>query len=241
MDKKKLEFDINNCYLSQNCVKEWLPAIAFNRKDFKVKKGELIFKEGDDVKGIYFVNTGVVKVHKRWDDDKDLIIRFAKSGSILGHRGLGGNNEPYPVSATALENCIISFFDMDFFENTIKVNSGFTYKLLMFFAEELRESERKMRNLAHMPVKGRIAEALLLLDKQFGHDYNGVINIELSRQDLASFAGTTYETVFRVMNDLMGERLVSVTGKSIIITNYKGLSKLTQEAETKYFPISLAG
>jgi CRP-like cAMP-binding protein len=231
MDKKRLEFDINNCYLSQNCLKEWLPAIENNRKDFKVKKGDLIFKEGDEVKGIYFVNNGVIKVHKRWDTDKDLIIRFASTGTIFGHRGLG-YNDLYPVSATALENSIISFFDMDFFEATMKVNSDFTYKLLMFFAEELRESERRMRNLAHMPVKGRIAEALLLLHKQFGVDANNIIDIELSRQDLASFAGTTYETVFRVMNDLTSERLVTVTGKSISIINNQGLLRLTQEAGT---------
>ncbi|OKS86981.1 Crp/Fnr family transcriptional regulator [Mucilaginibacter polytrichastri] len=229
MDKRKPEFDINNCYISKNCLKEWQPAIENNRKNIKIKKGELIFKEGNEVKGVYFVNSGIVKVHKRWDADKDLIIRFARAGGIFGHRGLG-NNEYYPVSATALEHGIISFFDMDFFRSTIKVNNDFTYGLLMFFAEELRESERRMRNLAHMPVKGRIAEALLLLNKQFGADSKGIINIELSRQDLASFAGTTYETVFRVINDLVSEKLITVAGKSISIINHNALTKLTQEA-----------
>jgi CRP-like cAMP-binding protein len=119
---------------------------------------------------------------------------------------------------------------MDFFEATLKVNTEFAYNLLMFFAKELNESERKMRNLAHMPVKGRVAEALILLKNQFGLTPEGFINLELSRQDLASFSGATYETVFRVINELVNDKLISLAGKSIMITNHAGLEKLTKEA-----------
>jgi CRP-like cAMP-binding protein len=228
MKKNNSIFNIESSFLCNNCIKEWIPAILANKKNFKIKKGESVFKEGDAVKGIYFVNTGNVKVHKRWDDDKELIVRFARDGAILGHRGLGGNGI-YPVSATALQAGIIEYVDMDFFDATLKVNNGFTYKLLQFFAEELRESERKMRNLAHMPVKGRVAEALIILQNQFGLTEAGFINIELSRQDLASFAGATYETVFRVINELVNEKLLVLSGKSISIANNDRLLELTQD------------
>ena len=228
MKKSNSIFNIESSFLCNNCIKEWIPAILANKKNFKIKKGESVFKEGDTVKGIYFVNTGNVKVHKRWDDDKELIVRFARDGAILGHRGLGGNGI-YPVSATALQAGIIEYIDMDFFDATLKVNNDFTYRLLQFFAEELRESERKMRNLAHMPVKGRVAEALIILQNQFGLTEDGFINIELSRQDLASFAGATYETVFRVINELVNEKLLVLSGKSISIANTDRLLKLTQD------------
>jgi CRP/FNR family transcriptional regulator len=70
-----------------------------------------------------------------------------------------------------------------------------------------------MRNLAHMEVKGRVAETLLLLKKRFGQNRDGFLNITLTRQDMASFAGTTYETVFRVMSDLVADKLIKVSGK----------------------------
>lgn len=229
MKKSKVACDPNTCFLSKNCLKEWQSAILQNQRTFKVKKGETIFKEGDKVTGVFFVNSGNVKVHKKWDNDKELIIRFAKTGSIVGHRGIG-SHLVYPVSATALETTVVCYVDMDFFETTMKVNTDFTYKLLMFFAEELRESERKMRNLAHMSVKGRVAEALIILKKQFGETASGLINIDLSRQDLASFAGATYETVFRVINELVGDKLISLSGKSIAITNDHNLLKLTEQA-----------
>lgn len=228
MKKIIKEIDNKGCYLCNNCLEEWVPAILLRKTNFKVKKGEIIFKEGTPVTGVYFVNDGIAKVHKRWGPDKELILRFASEGSILGHRGLGGG-DIYPVTATALKDGVVGYIDMDFFDSTLRVNHEFTHKLLMFFATELRESERKMRNLAHMPVKGRVAEALILLKDQFGTTEDGFINIELSRQDLASFAGATYETVFRVINELVLEDLLTLSGKSIAITNPELLVKLTRD------------
>lgn len=237
--KKNLTIcDTNSCFLCKSCLPEWHPAIAASKKNFKVKKGQVIFHEGDSVAGIYFVYAGNVKVYKKWDEDKELIIRFAKKGAIFGHRGMG-KNLTYPVSAAALEDGVVCYLDMDFFEATLKVNSFFTYELLMFFADELKESERKMRNLAHMPVKGRVAEALIALEKQFGKTENGFISIDLSRQDLASYAGATYETVFRMMNELIQESLIKVAGKSIAIINHEGLSRLIQN-EPAPVPIQIS-
>ncbi len=214
--------------MCQNCLKQWQPAIAANKKNFKVRKGEVIFNEGDAVKGVYFVYEGIVKVHKKWGPEKELIIRFASSGAIFGHRGLGPNNV-YPISATALEDGVICFVDIDFFESTLKVNTDFTYNLMMFLASELQESEKKMRNLAHMSVKGRVAQALISLQKQFGKKADGSINIELSRQDLASYAGATYETVFRVLNEMLKEEIIEAKGKKIIVNDEEKLLALTDE------------
>ena len=89
----------------------------------------------------------------------------------------------------------------------------------MFFAAELKESEKRMRNLAHMPVKGRVANALLSLRDKFGATNDGFIDVTLSRQDLASYTGTTYETVFRMMNELALAGAISMSGKKINIVD----------------------
>ncbi|MEO3407752.1 Crp/Fnr family transcriptional regulator [Mucilaginibacter sp. CAU 1740] len=229
--KKNIQCDNNTCFLCKSCIKEWIPAIAANKKNFAVKKGQVIFSEGDPVTGIYFVYEGNVKVHKKWGADKELIIRFANKGAIFGHRVLGKHATHYPISATALEPGIICYVDMEFFEATLKVNPQFTYELMLFFADELQEAERKMRNLAHMPVKGRVAQALISLKDQFGTNTEGHINVELTRQDLASYAGATYETVFRVVNELIQEKLINTNGKKITIVNYDGLLALTLDTD----------
>lgn len=178
----------------------------------------MLFAEGSEVTGMYFIYKGTFKVHKKWTNDKEMIVRLARNGAILGHRGLGSDIY-YPVSATALEPSEVCFIDLGFFQSTLKVNHQFLYELMMFFAGELKESEKKMRNLAHMPVKGRIAQALLSMQATFGTTAEGFIDIYLSRQDLASYTGTTYETVFRIMTELVQEGSIALCGKNICILN----------------------
>lgn len=210
------------------CSKDWLPAIGAHRKNFKVSKGETLFQEGDTVNGIFFVYSGLFKVHKQWETGKELIVRFAGDGEIVGHRGLGKDNV-FPVTATALEHSTVCFVDLSFFLSTLKVNTGFLFELMLFYAAELKDSEKNMRNLAHMTVKGRIAQALITLQEKFGNNSEGQININISRQDLASYVGTSYETLFRMMNELVAEEVISIDEKKILIRDQVRLKLFTAE------------
>ncbi len=225
---KKHKCDLNSCTLCQQCQKEWLPALDANRKVYHLKKGELLFTEGEEVKGMYFINSGLVKVHKKWDDEKELILRFANKGAIVGHRGLGGDTI-YPVSGTALAPTEVCFVDIDFFTATLKTNPDYLYSLMMFFAAELKESEKRMRNLAHMNTKGRIAYALTSLNEKFGVDADGYLNIVLSRQDLASYTGTTYETLFKMMNEMNEDKILKFSEKRIAVIDKEKLQLLADE------------
>jgi len=216
--KRKNTCDLNTCFLCGSCLKDWKSAVDVHKRNIKVKRGQQVFKEGDQVQGIFFVYSGKVKVHKKWDDEKELIVRFGQQGDVLGHLGLGGSGF-YPVSATVIEDAMLCFIQMDFLETTMSVNSAFVVKLMRLLAGELQESERRMRNLAHMSVKGRVAQALLSLQMQFGNDEDGFLDIELSRQDLASFTGTSYESLFRTINELLTEDVIIVSGKRIAIKN----------------------
>ncbi len=208
--------NLNDCFLCRQCIPEWLPAVAVGKENYLLKKGEQLFREGDQVTGIYFVYEGSMKVHKRWEDQKELILRFARKGDIVGHLGLG-SNPVYPLSATALEPTMVCYLPMALFESTLKVNTGLTYNLMRFFANELQESQKRMGDLAHMPVRSRIAQAILSLVDQFGVNESGDIDLEITRQDLASFAGTTYETFFKVSGELTGQSVIRLSGKKVRI------------------------
>lgn len=223
MKESKKKCDLQRCMLCRQSQKHWLPAIDAARKSFQLKKGALLFEEGTPVTGMFFITHGLVKVHKKWGTEKELILRIAKDGDIVGHRGLG-NDTIYPVSATVLETTEVCFVPLDFFISTLKVNPELLFKLMMFFAAELKESENRMRNLAHMTVKGRVANALLTLSNKFGLTAEGSIGVQLSRQDFASYTGSTYETFFRVMNELEEEGLVRTAGKQIFLLDTEKLA-----------------
>lgn len=214
--RNKKGCDLKSCMLCRQSGPSWLPAIEAHRQCLHYKKGEILFKEGEEVKGMFFIDKGLVKVHKHWTEDKELILRIAGDGDIVGHRGLG-TDTLYPVSGTSLESTDVCFVHLSFFNDSLKVNPGFLYELMMFFAAELKESEKKMRNLAHMPVKGRIAAAILTIKQKFGISADGRLNITLSRQDFSSYIGAAYETVFRVMNEMESEGAIRMDGKTIFV------------------------
>lgn len=211
--------------MCRHALSEWVPFLGTKKKNIQLNKGSRFIQEGDPVTGIYFVCSGKVKVHKQWGD-KELIIRFAHSGAIVGHRGFTTKGSVFPISATTLEPCLVCFVELDFFLSTLKVNTELTYQLMLFYADELKESEQKMYNLVHMTVKHRLALAIIRLHDEFGITPSGFIDIQLSRQDLASYVGTTYESLFRMLNELAREGLITIDGRQIHIENLPALSAL---------------
>lgn len=223
--KKAKTCDLNRCTLCRLCIPGWKPAIEASHQNIQFRKGETIFTEGSEVKGVFYLYEGKAKIHRYWGEGKELIVRFAGEGEIIGHRGFGIDTT-YPVSATALTPVTACFFPLSFFMDTLDVNHVFARDLLWFFASELKASEKKMHQLVVMPAKARIANTLLYLDGKFGKTKDGYINIVLSRQDIASFTGVTYETCFRMLQELEGDGLIFTEGKKIRLTGPKGLHEL---------------
>ncbi|WP_037496528.1 Crp/Fnr family transcriptional regulator [Sphingobacterium deserti] len=221
----------HSCFMCQHVVQEWRSHINDNKQLIKLKRGERFIEEGSAVRGVYFVQSGLVKVHRRWAD-KEMIVRFAKKGDIVGHRGVGTAQDGYPISATALEPTLLCFVDITFFMSTLRFNPNLTYQLMLFFADELQVSEQKMGNMLQLPVKNRLAWSLVLLHKIFGIDgEDGYLGLTLSKTDLAAYVGTTYETVYRVLADFVDARLLQLEGKKIFLKDLAALRILALEKE----------
>ncbi|MEO6357600.1 MAG: Crp/Fnr family transcriptional regulator [Ferruginibacter sp.] len=221
--------NLSSCFLCSNCIPEWKEVIAVKKQTIYFKKGESVFKEGDKVNGIYFLYSGAVKVHKQWVDQKELIIRFIGAGDIMGHRGLAAG-DIYPVSATALAASQICFITNSFLEVTLRADHNFTYRLMQFYLDELQKAEMRMRNLGLMEVKGRIAETLLEMQAVFGTNAEGYTTVPVTRQDIAAYAGTTYETVFKFLKTLTAAKIISTDGKSLKIRDENKLRKIVKNA-----------
>jgi CRP-like cAMP-binding protein len=229
---QELWCNVDSCFLCRHCLPEWKSLVAIHKKTVLFKKGKKIFQEGDSVEGIYFIYEGSVKVTMNWDGQKELLLRFAKAGDVLGHRGFGGNRK-YPISATAMEDCKVCFIDNSFLETSLTANTALTYQMMQLYASELQKAEERMRNLAHREVKGRIALALLEIADVFGIGKDQFITVPITRQDIASYAGTTYETVFKFFTELSNSNILSTEGKNLKINDREALlSFLTGQNKT---------
>lgn len=215
---KKLKACDHSCFMCRHSERDWWENIDIRRQIIKAKKGQQIIDEGEEVKGIYFVQEGLVKVHKR-HGDKESIVRFANKGDIIGHRGMPGDKPTFPISATCLENCVLCFVPFDFFKKLLRTNPALTYAMLMFYADELQVSEQKVTNQVHLSVKGRLAWSFFLLEEKMGTDEEGYIRLVLSKTDLAAYVGSTYESVYRMMTELVEEDVIESVNKRIKIKN----------------------
>jgi CRP-like cAMP-binding protein len=226
MKKEKENDNQQPSFLYSRCIPDWRPALNARKKIMHFKKGETIFNEGDLVPGVYFMIEGIVKVHKHWGNSKELILRFALEQDIIGHRGLSTHSKVYPVSATALSKVKVCFIDLGFFHSTLKVNPEFMFDFMMFFADELQLSEQKMRDLVHMPLRKRTANTLLTLSNQFGTNTDGYINFPINRQDIASYIGSAYETVHKLLAEFTREGWIKSDGKAIAVLDRNQLESV---------------
>jgi len=198
------------------------------KSEIKYNKGQYIFKAGNNVFGLYFVKNGKIKVVSHGMNGKEQIVRLATNGHILGHRGFGGKlKEVYPASAIALEDSVICFVDNDTIYEAFYFNVQFVIELMMFYSKELRAIEARMKYMAQMTVREKVAFALLYLKEIFGCDLNNqTLNINISREDISALCGTNENQVIRNLSEFEKEKLISKEGKKIRIVNEKELQKM---------------
>lgn len=187
------------------------------------KKGQSFIMEGAPVHGLYFVRKGKVKVAKTGLNGKEQIIRFARDGEIVGHRGFGAS-QFYQINAVAVEGSTLCIFSTATMYEMLQTMPSLTYDLMLIYAEELNATETKVKKFAQMTVREKVIDAFLYINRKFGQK-NGFLNIQLSRKEIADFAGTTEEQVIRTISGLKKEGLLNASGKRLGIHNVEVLSK----------------
>lgn len=193
-----------------------LSRINNHKTCIQYKKGQNIFYEGTRPMGLYCVNGGKVKVYKNNLQGKEYILYISKPGDFLGYRALL-SEEFYAASATVLEDAKICFIQKEDFFEVLQKNPIFMKKVVKSICSEMGIMETKMAELAHKSVRERLAGSLLMLKETYGMEGEAseLIDINLSREDLASIVGTATETVIRLLSEFKNEGLIAFEGKKI--------------------------
>ncbi len=227
--KKNIKIPCAICPGRQNSLFRDLPEsdleiISNHKTCIKYNKGQTLFYEGTRPLGLFCVNSGKVKVYKVNSEGKEQIMKLAKPGDFLGYRALI-SNEFYNSSATVIEEGAICYIPRDDFMKVLYNNFEFFKLMAGRIAHELGMMEQKLMTIAQKSVRERLATTLLMLKENYGVDGNErvLIDIALSREDLANIIGTATETVIRLLSDFKTQRLISLQGKKIKILDVKGL------------------
>jgi CRP-like cAMP-binding protein len=190
------------------------------------RKGEIIYREGSRITGIYCVKKGILKIYKTGVDSKPQIVAFAIKGDITGYRSVL-SNEVACTTAEIIEEAEICFIPSEIIFNLIKSNSDFALSLIQLTCRELDQANIFIKDIAQKTVKQRLAEILLMLENTFKLDDEGYIAVNLTREDLSSIVGTATESVIRILSDFKNDGLISIKGKKIKINDKRKMNLIS--------------
>ena len=186
------------------------------------KKGQIIFEEGDTLNGVYCVKDGVCKLTKLSENGKDQVVKLVVKGGLLGKRSLV-SNQVTNLSAVALNDMEMCFIPKSEIMKDLSRNADFTMDVLKKMADDLKDSDNSLVNMAQNSVKRRMAEILIYIHDSFGVDETGYLNIIISREDYASIVGTATESAIRILSQFKKEGLILTSGKRIKIEDHRSL------------------
>lgn len=191
------------------------------------KKGQLIYCENSTPLGVYFVQTGSVKISKIGCDGKVQILRIVTADEMMGYVDMASNSR-YSTSAKALEDTTLLFIPKQEFWSSLKKRRNLFENFILLLSGDLQEAEEKIADLAYKPVRGRLADALLYLHAKFNKKNITSRAISISRFDLACLVGTAKETINRLLSEFRSEKIVTTEGTKINILELNALSKLSE-------------
>ncbi|MFI5149767.1 MAG: Crp/Fnr family transcriptional regulator [Bacteroidia bacterium] len=231
MSKKISCSDCTNfvCYIRQHCSFEWLNRIGLKKIQIEHQPKDIIFREGGYVEGTYFIQQGNVKIVASGIDHREQIVRMVTSGQVLGHRGM--DDDKYPVSAIALSETAVCFIDNETLYEAYMQNPKLTFQMVEFYSHELQKAEIRMKYLAQMNVREKIAEALLFIKDVFGlNKSDDTLNVSLSRQEIADMTGVMVEQVSRELGQFVKKKFIIKKGRSgIKLSDINGLQDVIRK------------
>lgn len=195
-------------------------------------EGGPIYRDGEAAEGLHILATGRVKLVRPALGDGEVLVDVVTPGTLFGDVAATGGSA-YTDTATALtESCTLWISSADF-RRLLREHPVVAMAVLDDVTARLEEAHQTVRRLSGGTVEQRVAATLLTLADKVGEPRDGAVllQIPLSRGDLAAMTGTTTESVSRVLSRLHKDGLVDTGRRWTAITDRGGLARLAS-AET---------
>lgn len=201
--------------------------VVENMEVHTFKKNQLIYAEGDEPEFLWVLLKGKVKKTKEGVGGRVQILRLIRPVQYFGYRAFFAQ-ESYVSSASAFEPSMLGSVPLTLVRDMISNNS-----LAWFFIQELSKnlggSDTRIVNLTQKHIRGRLAEALIVLLDNYGYEDDGAtLKIYMAREDLANLSNMTTSNAIRTLSTFVTERLVVVDGRRIKIINEAQLRKISK-------------
>jgi CRP-like cAMP-binding protein len=220
-DLKKIDLFKN---LSDGELKELTPYLASTT----FRKKEEIFSEGDQPEWFYIVASGKIKITKLSHEGKEIILELISPTDIFGGVAVL-RNFPYPANAVAMEDTEVIKISRKNLMRLVDRFPNLMYCIALQLGDRMKSSYDSLKNIALERVEARIAALLLKLAGKVGTETKEglVIDMRLTKQDVADMVGTTVETSIRTFSKFKKQGLLADKAGKILIKDRDGLEELS--------------
>jgi CRP/FNR family transcriptional regulator, polysaccharide utilization system transcription regulator len=193
-----------------------------------IRKGGLIFQEGNNPEGLIYLTKGSVKVYKIGVGEREQIVRLVKPMTFVGYKALFAE-KTHTTNAEAIEDSEIVIYDRKVLFQVIENNASFSKEIIKALANELAFNFNRIINLTQKHIRGRLSETLLLIKDIYGFEDDGkTLQACFTRENIAHFSNMTTSNAIRTLKKFSDERLIKTEGKKIVLLNIPELEKISK-------------
>ncbi len=192
------------------------------------KKNQIIYAEHEEPEFLWCLMKGKAKLYKDGVGGRQQILRLISPVQYFGYRAYFAG-EPYVHTAAAMEECTIGAFPMSVVKELIDGNRDVAWFFIHELSRNLGSADTRTVNLTQKHIRGRLAEALMVLIEHYGFEDDGVtLHVYMSREDLANLSNMTASNAIRTLTAFVNEKLIVVDGRQIKIINESQLRKISK-------------
>ena len=225
---------ITRCALLHNLSEGECQTVIEQGRLTQVQAGDQFFYQGDDAIMMYILIDGQVKLSQVNEDGQQVIINYFGAGSGLGII-VALSHTVYPLSAVAVVDCLAISWHRDVMRALMLHYPTLAMNGMEMVGKRFAWLQDRYQEVATKQVEQRLARAVLRLVRQFGKriDEGVLINIPLSRQDLAEMTGTNLYNVSRILSKWEQEGLVKNGRKQVTLCKAHELVMIAEDLHRK--------
>ena len=192
------------------------------------RRGEFIYNVNDDSTYLVVVLRGRVKLEKFGVGGRVQIVRMFRPCEFFGYRSYF-IDVPHTSVAIAMEQTHVALVPMDTIEAICYSNSQLAMYFVRALAFDLGQSEERQVNLTQKHIRGRIADSLVFLSDKYGFEGDEhTLNVQLSRDELASLSNMNTSNAIRTLAAFAEEGIVEIDGRRIKILDKPKLARINE-------------
>lgn len=184
-----------------------------DRNTVRLAPHEVIYREGETPRYMFYIISGKVKTIKTHEDGKDLLISLYTKGDFFGYIALL-EEERYKASALAMDETELALIPRADAEDMLSRVPLIFQKFVRMLARNLTEKENRLVGIAYNTLRKKVASALVHLRNKY-HQGTGQYKVNIARDELASLAGTATESLIRTLGEFKQEKLIAIKGPVI--------------------------